>query len=156
MRFFWIHLSLSSFHQRSQRIPTNRSAGRHTGLGVTRSSALPRGCEGTVSCRTCLILKSRNLRRRSEHLNHPAEPSQLCLCFYDLASFFTMSMKTGQHQNLFQSCWRQPCVDLKLFKILQVGFCSHSVGVFYYFFHRSKTGHRRSQKSPLYIDWAWG
>lgn len=104
---FCIRLSLSSSHQRSQRVPTNRSAGRHIGLGVTRSSALPGGCEGTVSCRTCLILVSRNLRRCSEHLNHPAEPSQLCLCFYDLASFFSVSMKTGQHQNLFQSGWRQ-------------------------------------------------
>lgn len=71
------------------------------------SSALPRGCEGTISCRTRLILKSRNLCRHWEHLNHPAEYSQLCFCFYDLGSFFTMSTKTARHQNLFQGRWRQ-------------------------------------------------
>lgn len=97
----------SESQQRSRRIPTNRWAGSHVRLGATRSCALPGGRGGAVSFWTRLILDSWNLRRRSQHLNHSAEPSQLRLCFYDFASFFGVSTKTGRHRDRFQIRWRQ-------------------------------------------------
>lgn len=122
----------SESHQRSRRIPTNWAAGSHVWLGARRSCVLPHGRGGTVSFWTRLIHDSRNLCRRLKHLKHSAEPSQLRLYFYDLASFFGVSTKTGRHRIVSRSADDSNAFsDLKLFKILQVRFGSQSVAPFF-------------------------
>lgn len=130
--FFWVWARLTRGHKGFQWIDQ---------LAVTygwvwRYSALPRGCKRTIFCRTCLIFESRNLHWRSKHLNHPAEPSQLCLCFYNLEKFFLLWVQKQDGTGIFSRAAddSDTYLDLRLFKILQMGFCSHIVGFFFFFF----------------------